>query len=107
MRKKPRFFFNPIGGSAPLSVYFYEAGALGDAVEANNEIGVGWFSPNGELLAVQFDDVEEKQDHQLLEFDRYRVDIAVSKGKITCSVTDLPTPKRAQRGIKKRAEDAA
>jgi hypothetical protein len=61
MRKNKSIFFKPIGGSAPLSIYFYESGNLGDAVEANNEVGVGWFFPNGELLAVQFDDVEEKK----------------------------------------------
>ncbi len=83
MKKASSTFFKPIGGSAPLSIYFYESGSLGDAVEANNEIGVGWFSPNGEILAVQFDDVEEAKDHQILQFDRYRVEVSVNKGRIS------------------------
>jgi len=55
---------------------------LGDAVEANNEAGVGWFSPNGEILAVQFDEVSESKDNQILEFDNYRIEIFVSSGRV-------------------------
>lgn len=107
MKKIRSVFFKPIGGSAPLSIYFYESGNLGDAVEANNEEGVGWFSPNGELLAVQFDDVDEKKDHQVLKFDRYQVEVFVNKGKISHSVVEVSkqTPKKTSRG--KRSEDAA
>jgi hypothetical protein len=108
MKKSNSIFFKPIGGSAPLSIYYYEmAGNLGDATEANNENGVGWFSPNGELLAVQFDDVEEKKDHQLLEFNRYRVEVFVNKGKVSHSLELLGFPKNASRSPKKRAEEDA
>jgi len=47
-KKDVEIFFKPISGSAPLSLYFYP-GQLGDAIEAINEIGVGWFSSNGEF----------------------------------------------------------
>lgn len=96
MKKSRSIFFKPIGGSAPLSIYYYESGNLGDAVEANNEIGVGWFSPNGEILAVQFDDVEEKNDHQVLEFDRYCVEVTVKNGKISHTLSAIE-PKSARR----------
>jgi hypothetical protein len=91
--KKPTIFYRPVGGSAPLSVYWYEQGALGDAVEALNETGVGWFSPNGELLAVQFDDVREAKDHQILEFTGYRVEIAMKQGKAAVKVEPAVTKK--------------
>jgi hypothetical protein len=55
-----KVFFNPIEGSAPLSIS-WSTGPKGDAVEANNESGVGFFSEKGDLLAVIFDDVEEKK----------------------------------------------
>jgi len=37
-------------------------------------------------LSVQFDDVEEDNDHQVLEFDDYTVEVKVTKGKITHSL---------------------
>ena len=105
-KKKPEIFYRPIDGSAPLSIYWYE-GPEGDAVEANNEDGVGFFGPSGELLGVIFDDVEEKKDHQFLEFDRYRVEVAVNKGKISHALTSIETSKRKLRTSKKRTKDAA
>lgn len=65
MKHKPKVFFNPIEGSAPLSINWYP-GPYGDAHESKEGNGVYFTSPNGELLAVQFDDVEEKQDQQIL-----------------------------------------
>lgn len=67
--KKPKIFFNPIAGSSILSITWY-SGPLGDAVESNNEIGIGYFGHNGDLLSVQFDDVDAEQDQQLPKFDR-------------------------------------
>ena len=106
--KKPKIFFNPIGGSSILSITWFP-GPLGDAVEANNGIGVGFFAHNGDLLSVLFDDVDEKNDHQELEFDRYRVVVDVNKGKISYSLIPLNARKKASRSSKKRAaeEDAA
>lgn len=104
--KKPKIFFNPIAGSGILSITWY-SGPLGDAVEANNGIGVGFFAHNGDLLSVQFDDVEEKRDHQILEFERYQVEVSVNQGKISYSLSPVKTPKKRARSSKKRVEDAA
>jgi hypothetical protein len=104
--KKPKIFFNPIAGSSILSITWYP-GPLGPAVEANNGIGVGFFAHNGDLLSVMFDDVNEKQDHQVLEFDRYRVEVSVNKGKISHSLTPLTEPKKVARSAKKRTKRAA
>jgi hypothetical protein len=104
--KKPKIFFNPIAGSSILSITWFP-GPLGDAVEAKVGAGVGFFAHNGDLLSVQFDDVEESHDHQILEFDRHRVEVTVNKGKISYSMTELPSSKRASRGSKKRSKSAA
>jgi hypothetical protein len=82
MKKKGKVFFNPIDGSAPLSISWY-SGNKGDAVESNNENGVGFFSPTGELLCVIFDDVDEKNDQQSLEFDKYIITLKIKNSKIT------------------------
>lgn len=94
--KTPKIFFNPIAGSSILSITWFP-GPLGDAVEANNGIGVGFFAHNGDLLSVEFDDVEEKKDHQVMEFDHYRVEVEVSNGKISYKLNELNS-----RGKKKR-----
>ncbi|MGK5090224.1 hypothetical protein WDW86_21965 [Bdellovibrionota bacterium FG-2] len=95
--KKLKLSFRVIGASGPLSISWFE-GPKGDAVEAKNGIGVGFFSPNGELLCVEFDDVEEVKDHQVLEFERYRVEVNVNNGRISHKLEDLKG-----RGRKKRA----
>jgi hypothetical protein len=95
--KKPKIFFNPIAGSSILSITWFP-GPLGDAVEANNGLGVGFFAHNGDLLSVQFDDVNEKHDNQILEFDHYRVEVKVDKGKVSYSLIPLESPKRAVGG---------
>jgi hypothetical protein len=88
--KKPEVFFHPISGSSILSITWYD-GPLGDAVEANNEVGIGFFAHNGDLLSVQFDDVEE-DDHQFLEFDRYKVEVTVKKGKVSFKLDEKKKP---------------
>lgn len=105
-KKKPIVFFSPIDGSAPLSIYWYE-GPKGDAVEANNVDGVGFFGPFGELLGVIFDDVDEAKDQKHLVFDHYRVDVLVNKGKITYTVTELHKKKVRQSKKSNRATEAA
>lgn len=103
--KKPKISFRIIGGSGPLTISWFD-GPKGDAIEANNGIGVGFFSTDGTLLCVEFDDLEEVFDHQVLEFDRYRVEASIDKGKVTHSVTELSKhAKKASRA--KRGEDAA
>ncbi len=52
------------------------------------------------MLSVQFDDVNEKQDHQVLEFDRYRIEVSVDKGKISHSVSFLGSFKKNIRSSK-------
>lgn len=63
--KKPEVFFRPIGQSGPLSLYWH-SGPYGNAVECKEGTGVAWLSPSGELLGVEFDDVNKETDHQIL-----------------------------------------
>lgn len=104
--KNPRVSFRAIDGSGPLSITWFNV-PLGDAVEDKNHIGVGFFAHNGDLLSVEFDDVNEKKDHQVLEFDRYRVELEVSKGKISYSMTRIGASRKVARSTKKRDKDAA
>ncbi len=61
---------------------------LGDAVEAKNQTGVGFFSQKGDLLAVEFDDVAKEKDHQILKFGTgEQIEIFVSSGKVSWSKT--------------------
>jgi hypothetical protein len=81
--KKPTISFRHFGGSGPLSVYWYP-GPYGDAVEARDGSGVGWFAPNGEVLGVEFDDVAFSRDHQVLVFSGgARIDVRVAHGKVS------------------------
>jgi len=93
-KKNGEVFFRPIESSAPLSIYWYH-GSKGDAIEANNGNGVGFFSPEGELLGVIFDDVNENNDNQMLEFDNYRVEVKTKNKKVIHSVSCLKKKKRA------------
>lgn len=80
--KKLEISFRSFEGSGPLSVYWYP-GPYGIAVEATKGSGVGWFSPAGEILGVEFDDVDEKGDEQSLFFrNGYSVSVRVKNGKV-------------------------
>ena len=35
---------------------------------------MGFFSSNGDLLEVIFDDVSEEEDHQILEFKKHKIE---------------------------------
>ena len=85
--KKPKISFRVFGDSGPLSVYFH-AGPYGDAVEAGSGDGVGWFSSiNNELLGVEFDDVTQKEDHQILKFKGgLEVAVAVKNGQAAVTI---------------------
>ena len=85
--KKAKVYYSPIGDSAPLGIYWYE-GPKGDAVEASNSEGVGFFGTGGELLGVIFDDVASTEDLQHLDFNGYRVDLRVIKGKVTFNLRE-------------------
>ncbi len=95
---KPKIFYHAIDGSAPLTATFSDA-PKGDAVEAKNEAGVGFFSQTGELLSVIFDDVLEDSDHQSLLFQNYRVDVKTSNGKVKIEVAEVgKSTKRGRTG---------
>ena len=92
--KKSKVSFRVIGDSGPLSISWYE-GPKGDAVEAKNRIGVGFFSTTGELLMVEFDDVEQEKDSQYLEFDHHKVEVSVKKGKVSFSLQEFDRKKKS------------
>lgn len=104
--KKAKITFLPIDRTGALHLDF-QRGPFGDAVEAKKGDGVGFFSQSGDLQGVTFDDVDEEQDRQVLEFDRHRVEVSVNKGKISYSLIPLDAPKKTSRTSKKRAKDAA
>lgn len=87
-KKRGKISFRVIEGTGPLSISWSEA-PKGDAIEAKNEQGVGFFSNEGELLSVEFDEVKETKDHQILEFEGYRVEVSVKKGKVLYSVETI------------------
>jgi hypothetical protein len=104
--KKTKITFIPIDGSGAVHLDF-QPGPFGDATEAKKGDGVGFFSQNGELQGVTFDDVNEQRDQQVLEFDNYRVEISVTNGKISVSISLPSAPKKSPRSSKKSTEDAA
>jgi hypothetical protein len=84
--KPIKIYFNPIGGSAPLSIYFFE-GPYGDATEAKSGNGVYWQTGSGELLGVQFDDVSAKSDQQTLVVHKnLEIQIKVTDKKVKIEV---------------------
>lgn len=98
--KKHEILFRPQGGSGPLSVYWYE-GPYGDAIESLNGTGVGWFSPDGKLLGVEFDDVNQGADLQELRFKNGpTISVAVVDRKIDVKI------KKDKLGSKKRGSVA-
>lgn len=86
--KRPEISFRHFEGSGPLSVYWFP-GPYGVAVEAIKGRGVGWFSPTGELLGVEFDEVKIKEDSQTLEFRGYSVSVKVRNGKVAANLHKL------------------
>jgi hypothetical protein len=84
--KKPEISFRSHSGSGPLSIY-WSHGPYGDAIEAISGDGVSWHSPNGELLGVEFDDVSDTNDSQLLTLvNGTKINLKVVNGKITFNV---------------------
>ena len=65
--KRGEVFFHPMEGSGQLSISWSSA-QKGAAIEAKKGNGVGFFSNNGDILSVIFDDVVAAEDHQVLEF---------------------------------------
>lgn len=87
--KKGKIFFHPIDGTGSLTISWTHA-PKGDAIEANKGSGVGFFSDERSLLAVIFDEVKERKDHQVLEFDEISIEVTVIARKVDCVVTKKP-----------------
>lgn len=100
--KNGKVFFHPIDGSGPLTIS-WSSEPKGDAMEAEKGAGVGFFSGDGELLCVIFDDVKPDQDHQILEFNHKRVEITVKNGRVAHAVSVIrKTKPKAKRRIKRK-----
>ena len=98
--KRADVFFHPMEGSGQLSISWSSA-LKGAAIEAKKGNGVGFFSANGDLLSVIFDDVTAAEDHQTLEFKKYKIEISVRCGTVKHKVTQLMHPKVT--GVSKKA----
>lgn len=89
--KKGKVFFHPIEGSGSLTIS-WSIEHKGDAIEAINGSGVGFFSNSGDLLCVIFDEVKSKEDKQILKFEHFTIEITVKNGKVDYAVTNLNLP---------------
>jgi len=76
---------------------------LGDATQASSGEGVGFFSPTGDIQGVTFDDVCERSDNQVLEFDGYRLEVSVRRGKVSYQLRELSPPKKPARVVKEKS----
>lgn len=90
--KQAKIFFHPMEGSGQLSISWSSV-TKGPAIEAKKGNGVGFFSTNGKLLSVLFDDVTAAEDHQILEFKNYKIEISVKLGIVKHKLTQLNRPK--------------
>jgi hypothetical protein len=99
---KPRITFIPIDGSGVLHIDF-EKGPLSEASEATKGDGVGFFSANGILQGVTFDDVDETHDDQTLVFGTCAVAIAVRKGKVSFKLDTGSNEKKSARTSKNKS----
>src|ERR1700674_1429499 len=90
--KRTDVFFHPMEGSGQLSISWSSA-PKGAAVEARKGNGVGFFSTKGDLLSVIFDDVLDGDDHQVLEFTKYKIEIFVLNGIVKHKLIQLRRPK--------------
>ena len=83
--KKAKVSFFPIDETGVLHLDFAK-GPFGEAVEALEGDGVGFFDALNGLLGVTFDDVAIDGDRQALVFKNISVEIRSRKGKISYSV---------------------
>ena len=90
--KDAKISFRVFGDSGPLTLSWSNE-AKGPAEEAKKGSGVGFFSKDGTLLCVEFDDVDEETDHQQLDFDASQVEIWVKNGKVRHEVRAVRTSK--------------
>ena len=100
--KKGKVFFHPIEGTGSLTIS-WTSGPKGDAVEAKKGDGVGFFSENGDLLSVVFDEVQSPEDHQTLEFSHDRVEVTLKNDRVTYLLSKIKkSPVRRKKSIKKK-----
>src|SRR3954469_4929031 len=97
--RRGEVFFNPMEGSGQLSISWSSA-PKGAAVEAKKGNGVGFFSTDGDLLSVIFDDVSAAEDHQVLEFKKYKIEISVIDGTVKHKMTQLLRPSATSKAKK-------
>lgn len=79
--KRPDVFFENTGGEGPLSIYWQE-GPYGDAVEADDGLGVVFIDDHHQVIAAQFDRVFSDHDHQILTYKNTKIEITTLKGKV-------------------------
>jgi hypothetical protein len=101
--KKGKVFFHPIDGSGSLTIS-WSSEPKGDAVEAKKGSGVGFFSEKKDLLCVIFDEVKSNNDHQVLEFDRYRIEIALKNGQVEYTLTQRNSNQRVRKRMSGRKQ---
>ena len=101
--KKGKVFFHPIDGSGSLTIS-WSSEPKGDAVEAKKGSGVGFFSDKKDLLCVIFDEVKSNHDQQVLEFDRYHIEITVKHGQVEYTVTHLKADSHLRRKSSRRRQ---
>lgn len=97
MAKKPKLWFDTIGGDGPLSITFIPdyGKPYGVAIEDLTLNGVGYFTPDGELIEAEFDHVDAKNDHQILKFDnkfKNQVEVTVKNGKVDFKISSWKSP---------------
>lgn len=84
--KLPSISFRVIGNSGPLSITWSD-GPFGNAIESKQGNGVVWLSSNGELLAVEFDDVQKDTDHQKLTApDGTVIELMIKNNKVNFEI---------------------
>jgi hypothetical protein len=99
--KKGKVFFHPIEGTGSLTIS-WTSGPKGDAIEAKKGAGVGFFSEEGALLSVVFDEVDSSEDHQTLEFNCYRVGVTLKNGQVSYTLSTLKKPSVKHKKRRKR-----
>ena len=101
--RKAKVSYIPMAGSGALHLDF-QPGPFGDATQASSGEGVGFFSPMGDIQGVTFDDVCERSDNQVLEFDGYRLEVSVRRGKVSYQLSELSPPKKPARVVKEKSD---
>ena len=101
--KKGKVFFHPIEGSGALTIS-WSSEPKGDAVEAKQGSGVGFFSSKGDLLCVIFDEVQSAGDHQVLVFDKFQIKVTVKGERIIYLLTRRRIRTRSQKSRSKRKQ---